>query len=287
MFEYQILLIFLMVIVFDVEKFMFFFEGFMLIWWMFDFEGLFCDYDVWFVVVLGDDLVVYMVVSFFVFEVECELLQLIIMIMFGDMVGEFWMIKGYQYFDYQGEIYFVLYGCGGLLMFDGECIEWFDMFLGIIGYILLGWVYCFVNIGDEFYFFFVVYLGGVGYDYGWVLEYGMGLWVFCVEFGVDLCFYVEQVLVMIIVYDFGMIGNKVFFYYDDGCLIVVVIVFYFVYFVVGGVVEQDLVDWWYVVVVVICDFFVCIVIVLVDVVGLVVSGQMMGVVLFDGDGEFV
>ncbi|MFA4841653.1 MAG: glucose-6-phosphate isomerase family protein, partial [Agrococcus sp.] len=88
--------------------------------------------------------------------------------------GECWMTKGHQHPGHQGEIYLALHGTGGLLMFDGDRVEWLDMTPGTIGYIPPGWAHRSVNVGDEPYAFLAVYPGGAGHDYGWVLEHGMG-----------------------------------------------------------------------------------------------------------------
>lgn len=154
---------------------------------MSDLEGLFQDADAWTTAVSDDDPVVYTVVSSPVPEVERELPQSITTIMPGTTAGEFWMTKGHQHPDHQGEIYLALKGRGGLLMFDGERTEWLDMLPGTIGYIPPGWAHRSINTGDEPYAFLAVYPGGAGHDYGWVLEHGMGSRAFRTEDGtVDL-----------------------------------------------------------------------------------------------------
>lgn len=56
-------------------------------------------------------------------------------------------------------------------MFEGE-VEWILMGFGIVVYVLFYWVYRIVNIGNEFFIFFVIYLVDVGYDYGLIKEKG-------------------------------------------------------------------------------------------------------------------
>ncbi|WP_353808091.1 glucose-6-phosphate isomerase family protein [Agromyces sp. SYSU T00194] len=141
---------------------------------MSDLEGLFRDHDAWESAVADDDPVVYTVTSSPVPEVARELPQSITTIHPGTTAGEFWMTKGHQHPDHQGEIYLALTGTGGLLMFDGERVEWLEMRPGTIGYIPPGWAHRSVNVGDEPYAFLAVYPGGAGHDYGWVLEHGMG-----------------------------------------------------------------------------------------------------------------
>lgn len=46
------------------------------------------------------------------------------------------------------------------------------MGFGIVVYVLFYWVYRIVNIGNEFFIFFVIYLVDVGYDYGLIKEKG-------------------------------------------------------------------------------------------------------------------
>ncbi|GIG92013.1 glucose-6-phosphate isomerase family protein [Plantactinospora endophytica] len=142
---------------------------------MSDLEGLFADADAWARAVADGDPVVYTVVSSPVPEVPRELPQSITTIQPGLTAGEFWMTKGHQHPDPQGEIYLGLAGHGGLLLFDGERAEWLDMSPGVIGYIPPGWAHRSVNVGDEPYKFLAVYPGSAGHDYGWVLEHGMGL----------------------------------------------------------------------------------------------------------------
>lgn len=96
------------------------------------------------------------------------------------------MTKGHQHPDPQGEIYLGLGGVGGLLMFDGERIEWIDMADGVIGYIPPGWAHRSVNTGTDPYRFLAVYPGSAGHDYGWVLEHGMGKRAYANAGGVDL-----------------------------------------------------------------------------------------------------
>ncbi|AZC12656.1 glucose-6-phosphate isomerase family protein [Microbacterium sp. ABRD28] len=141
---------------------------------MSDLDGLFADRAAWENAVADDDPVVYTVVSTPVPEIERELPQSITTIHPGRTGGECWMTKGHQHPDHQGEIYLGLAGTGGLLMFDGERVEWVDMRPGTIGYIPPGWAHRSVNTGDEPYSFLAVYPGGAGHDYSWVLAHGMG-----------------------------------------------------------------------------------------------------------------
>lgn len=141
---------------------------------MSDLEGLFADHDAWRASSGSDDPVVYEVVSSPVPEADRELPQSITTIHPGTTGGEFWMTKGHQHPNHQGEIYLGLSGVGGLLLFDGTQPRWLDMAPGVIGYIPPGWAHRSVNVGDEPYSFLAVYPGSAGHDYGWVLRHGMG-----------------------------------------------------------------------------------------------------------------
>ncbi|WP_255953692.1 glucose-6-phosphate isomerase family protein [Streptomyces odontomachi] len=141
---------------------------------MSDLEGLFEDAGAWRAARDAGDPVVYEVTSSPVPEVPRELPQSVTTIRPGACGGEFYMTKGHQHPDPQGEIYLGLAGSGGLLMFDGERTEWLDMAPGTVGYIPPGWAHRSVNTGDEPYRFLAVYPGSAGHDYGWVLEHGMG-----------------------------------------------------------------------------------------------------------------
>lgn len=142
---------------------------------MADLEGLFADTADWQRRVEHDNPVVYEVASSPVPETARELPQSITTIHPGTTGGEFWMTKGHQHPDPQGEIYLGLQGTGGLLLFDGEESAWLDMAPGTIGYIPPHWAHRSVNTGSEPYQFLAVYPGSAGHDYGWVLEHGMGL----------------------------------------------------------------------------------------------------------------
>ena len=87
---------------------------------MSDLEGLFADSAEWSSAASGDNPVVYTVTSSPVPEIDRELPQSITTIFPGATGGEFWMTKGHQHPQHQGEIYLGLKGTGGLLMFDGE-----------------------------------------------------------------------------------------------------------------------------------------------------------------------
>lgn len=87
---------------------------------MTDIEGLFTDKAAWSASCEADNPVVYEVSSSSVPEVARELPQSITTIQPGTCGGEFYMTKGHQHPDPQGEIYLGLAGTGGLLMFDGE-----------------------------------------------------------------------------------------------------------------------------------------------------------------------
>lgn len=141
---------------------------------MSDLEGLFSDSAAWSASCAGVNPVVYSVSSSTVPEVARELPQSITTIRPGTCGGEFYMTKGHQHPDPQGEVYLGLAGTGGLLMFDGENVKWVDMAVGTIGYIPPGWAHRSVNTGGEPYRFLAVYPGSAGHDYGWVLEHGMG-----------------------------------------------------------------------------------------------------------------
>lgn len=141
---------------------------------MSDLEGLFSGSAAWSASCAGGNPVVYAVSSSPVPEVARELPQSITTIYPGTCGGEFYMTKGHQHPDPQGEVYLGLAGIGGLLMFDGQNVKWVDMAVGTIGYIPPGWAHRSVNTGDEPYRFLAVYPGSAGHDYGWVLEHGMG-----------------------------------------------------------------------------------------------------------------
>ncbi|RWZ68746.1 cupin domain-containing protein [Labedella populi] len=141
---------------------------------MSDLEGLFADGDAWAAAIDDGDPVVYTVASSLVPETDRELPQSITTIEPGTTAGEFWMTKGHQHPDHQGEIYLGLRGRGGLLLFDGTETRFLEITPDTIGYIPPGWAHRSINVGDEPYSFLAVYPGGAGHDYGWVLEHGMG-----------------------------------------------------------------------------------------------------------------
>lgn len=154
---------------------------------MSDLEGLFADRTEWKRAVEDDaDPVVYTVSSSPVPEIDRELPQSITTIRPGTCGGEFFMTKGHQHPNPQGEIYLGLSGVGGLLLFDGQRTEWIDMAPGVIGYIPPHWAHRSVNVGDEPYSFLAVYPGCAGHDYQWVLEHGMGARVMRAPSGYEL-----------------------------------------------------------------------------------------------------
>ena len=95
------------------------------------------------------DPVVYTVASSPVPELPRELPQSITTIPPGTLGGEFYMTKGHQHPDPQGEIYLCLRGTGGLLTFDGTRTSWIEMTPGVIGYMPPGWAHRSVNTGDR------------------------------------------------------------------------------------------------------------------------------------------
>jgi glucose-6-phosphate isomerase, archaeal len=139
-----------------------------------DLSGLFRDHAAWQRDLEADDRVVYQVVSSPVPESPREVPQSITTIFPGDCGGEFYMTKGHQHPDPQGEIYLGLAGHGGLLLHDGARTEWIEMAAGVLGYIPPGWAHRSVNTGAEPYRFLAVYPGSAGHDYGWVVQHGMG-----------------------------------------------------------------------------------------------------------------
>ena len=167
-----------MAISFDAEKLTLTPEGPTLVRRMSDLEGLFADQAAWKKSAESENPIVYSVVSSPVPEIDRELPQSITTIEPGDVSGEFWMTKGHQHPDHQGEIYLGLKGNGGLLLFDGTNVRWIQMRPGTIGYIPPGWAHRSVNTGAEPYSFLAVYPGGAGHDYGWVLKNGLGNRVF-------------------------------------------------------------------------------------------------------------
>ncbi|MFE6996959.1 xylulokinase [Microbacterium sp. NPDC057659] len=90
---------------------------------------------------------------------------------------------------------------------------------------------------------------------------------------------------MIIAHDLGTTGNKASLHHDDGRLVASVTVPYPARFAAGGIAEQDPHDWWNAVVAATRDLVARTGTAASDVQGLVVSGQMMGAVLLDADGE--
>jgi glucose-6-phosphate isomerase len=151
-----------------------------------DLEGLFRDQDIWRNDRDRSDDVVYTVHSSPVPEVPREVPQSITTIAPGTCGGEFFMTKGHQHPDPQGEIYLGLSGTGGLLLFDGEQAEYVEMAPGVIGYIPPGWAHRSINTGSEPYEFLAVYPGSAGHDYQWVLRNGMGRRVMQAESGYRL-----------------------------------------------------------------------------------------------------
>lgn len=158
-------------------------EGPRLVRRMSDLEGLFQDQQAWKESAESDNPIVYSVLSTPVPEINRELPQSITTIEPGMVSGEYWMTKGHQHPDHQGEIYLGLKGTGGLVLFDGTEARWIGMKEGVIGYIPPGWAHRSVNTGTEPYSFLAVYPGGAGHDYGWVLENGLGHRIFQDENG--------------------------------------------------------------------------------------------------------
>ena len=90
---------------------------------------------------------------------------------------------------------------------------------------------------------------------------------------------------MIIAHDLGTTGNKASLHHDDGRLVASVTVPYPAHFAAGGVAEQNPADWWDAVVAATRDLIARTGTTTTDIAGLVVSGQMMGAVLLDAEGE--
>ena len=141
-------------------------------------EGLFEAEELRRELAAADDPVVYTVASSPVPELPRELPQSLTTIAPGTLGGEFYMTKGHQHPDPQGEIYLCLRGTGGLLTFDGRDTSWIEMTPGVIGYMPPGWAHRSVNTGDDEYQFLAVYPGSAGHDYQWVVENGMGERIF-------------------------------------------------------------------------------------------------------------
>ena len=141
-------------------------------------EGLFEREDLRLELAGANDPIVYTVASSPVPETPRELPQSVTTIRPGTVGGEFYMTKGHQHPDPQGEIYLCLRGTGGLLTFDGTRSSWIEMTPGVIGYMPPGWAHRSVNVGDDEYQFLAVYPGSAGHDYGWVIENGMGERIF-------------------------------------------------------------------------------------------------------------
>ncbi len=89
---------------------------------------------------------------------------------------------------------------------------------------------------------------------------------------------------MIIAHDLGTTGNKASLHHDDGRLAASTTVGYPAHFAAGGLAEQDPQEWWDAVVTATRDLLARTGTAASEVQGLVVSGQMMGAVLLDGDG---
>jgi len=89
---------------------------------------------------------------------------------------------------------------------------------------------------------------------------------------------------VIIAHDLGTTGNKASLHHDDGRLVASTTVGYPAHFAAGGVAEQNPQDWWDAVVSATRELLARTETDPSDVQGLVVSGQMMGAVLLDGDG---
>ncbi|WP_407359810.1 xylulokinase [Microbacterium sp. LBN7] len=90
---------------------------------------------------------------------------------------------------------------------------------------------------------------------------------------------------MLIAHDLGTTGNKASLHHDDGRLVAAVTVPYPAHFAAGGIAEQEPADWWNAVVAATRDLLARTETAPADIAGLVVSGQMMGAVLLDADGE--
>ncbi|WP_336644441.1 xylulokinase [Microbacterium sp. USHLN186] len=90
---------------------------------------------------------------------------------------------------------------------------------------------------------------------------------------------------MIIAHDLGTTGNKASLHHDDGRLVASVTVPYPARFAAGGIAEQNPEDWWNAVVDATRDLLARTGTPPAQVAGLVVSGQMMGAVLLDADGQ--
>ncbi|MGY1550467.1 xylulokinase [Microbacterium sp. A588] len=89
---------------------------------------------------------------------------------------------------------------------------------------------------------------------------------------------------MIIAHDLGTTGNKASLHHDDGRLVAATTVSYPAHFAAGGIAEQNPQDWWDAVVSATRELLARTDTAATDVQGLVVSGQMMGAVLLDGEG---
>lgn len=90
---------------------------------------------------------------------------------------------------------------------------------------------------------------------------------------------------MIIAHDLGTTGDKASLHHDDGRLVASVAIPYPARFAAGGVAEQNPEHWWDAVVAATRDLLASTGTPASQVAGLVVSGQMMGAVLLDADGE--
>jgi len=141
---------------------------------MSDLATLFADKGAWRAAVQAGDPVVYTVASSPVPELAGELPQSVTTIMPGACAGEFFLTRGHQHPEPQGEIYLGLSGHGGVLVYDGTTSTWIDIEPGSMAYIPPGWAHRSVNTGDEPYRFLAVYPGSAGHDYEWVRTHGMG-----------------------------------------------------------------------------------------------------------------
>ncbi|HBR89367.1 MAG TPA: xylulokinase, partial [Microbacterium sp.] len=90
---------------------------------------------------------------------------------------------------------------------------------------------------------------------------------------------------MLIAHDLGTTGNKASLHDDTGRLLASVTVSYPAHFAAGGIAEQYPGHWWDAVVSATRSLVERAEVQPSEVTGLVVSGQMMGAVLLDGDGR--
>jgi glucose-6-phosphate isomerase len=114
----------------------------------------------------GGDPVVYRVVTAAVPELPNQMGFATTSIAPGAVGDEFFMTRGHRHrVPTAAEVYLGLAGRGGLVLFDGEAVEWIEMSQGVVAHIAPGWAHRTVNVGAETFRFLAVYPADAGNDY--------------------------------------------------------------------------------------------------------------------------